>query len=114
MDILTLATTALTLATPFLTKVGEEISTKVGEDIWNVIKKPFTKEKSEALMTNQEDLKKELVIKLNEDLAFQKELREQVEKSQNEIFNQTQQVINNNGNIEKQVNIGNVSGNINL
>lgn len=114
MDILTLATTALTLATPFLSKIGEGVSGKVGEDIWNVIKKPFTKEKSEELMTNQENLKNELVIKLNEDLDFQRELREQVEKSQNEILNQTQQIINNNGNIEKQVNIGNLSGNINL
>lgn len=114
MDILSLATTALTLTTPFLTKMGDEISTKVGEDIWSVIKKPFTKEKGEELMANQENLKNELINKLKEDLSFQKELRLQVEKSQNEILNQTQQIINNNGNIEKQVNIGNVSGNINL
>lgn len=114
MDILTLATTALTLATPFLSKIGEGISRKVGEDIWTVIKKPFTKEKSEELMVNQEELKKELIVKLNEDSNFEKELREQVEKSQNEILNYTQQIVNNNGNIEKQVNVGNVNGDINL
>ena len=41
MEILTLATTALTLAKPFLEKIGEGTSRKIGEDIWNLIKKQF-------------------------------------------------------------------------
>jgi hypothetical protein len=36
-----LATTALTIATPYLLKSGEAIAEKIGEDIWKLIKKPF-------------------------------------------------------------------------
>lgn len=117
MEIITLATTALTLAQPFLNKIGEGVSRKVGEDIWNLIKKPFTKDKDvyeTKLIENQEDFKNELVTKLNEDLSFRNELLTLVKKSQKELSNYTQQNIHNNGNIEKQVNVGNITGNINL
>ena len=63
---------------------------------------------------NQEQFKKELLDKLNEDPAFEKELRTVIETAQKKSKKNIQQNINNNGNIEKQVNIGNVSGNINL
>ncbi len=117
MDIVTLATTALALAQPFLNKIGEGVSRKVGEDIWNLVKKPFTKDKEvneTKLLENPEAFKQELIAKLNEDLSFQNELLSLVEKSQKELSNYTQQNINNNGNIEKQVNVGNITGNINL
>jgi len=117
MDIITLATTALTLAQPFLNKIGEGVSRKVGEDIWNLVKKPFTKENEvdeTKLLENPESFKQELIVKLNEDLSFQNELISLVEKSQKEISNYTQQNIHNSGNIEKQVNVGNITGNINL
>ena len=117
MEIITLATTALALAQPFLNKIGEGVSRKVGEDIWNLIKKPFIKDKEideTKLLENQIAFKNDLVIKLNEDLSFQNELIALVEKSKKELANYTQQNINNNGNIEKQVNIGNITGNLNL
>lgn len=41
MEIITIVSRALNLATPFLTKTGEEIERKVGEEIWNFIQKPF-------------------------------------------------------------------------
>ena len=117
MDIITLATTALTLAQPFLNKIGEGVSRKIGEDIWNLVKKPFINDKQveeTKLLENPESFKQELIVKLNEDLNFQNELKLLVEKSQKELSNYTQQNIHNIGNIEKQVNVGNITGNINL
>lgn len=117
MEIITLATTALTLIQPFINKIGEGVSRKVGEDIWNLIKKPFSKDKivdELKLLENPEIFKSDLVIKLNEDLSFQNELIALIEKSQNELASYNQQNIHNNGNIEKQVNIGSITGNITL
>jgi hypothetical protein len=115
MDIITLATTALALTQPFLNKISEGVSRKVGEDIWDLIKRPFIKDVDESkLIENQEDFKTELVTKLNEDLDFKNELFTLIEKSKKELSNYTQQNIYNNGNIEKQVNTGNITGNINL
>ena len=85
MDIITLASTALALAQPFLNKVGEGVSRKVGEDIWNLIKKPFSKNEEvneTKFLENTEDFKQELIVKLNEDLNFKNELISLVEKSQ--------------------------------
>ena len=117
MDVITLATTELALAQQFLNKIGEGVSRKVGEDIWNLVKKPFSKDKElneTRILENPEDFKQELIVKLNEDLSFQNELISLLEKSQKDLSNYTQQNIYNNGNIEKQVNVGNITGNINL
>lgn len=113
MEIITLATTALTLATPFIEKVGEGTARKVGEDIWNLIKKPFLKKNKNIEEMSREDIQTTLVEILNEDEIFKSELENSVVNAQTKIDNITQS-INNNGNIDKQVNIGNVNGNITL
>ena len=43
MESTSLVTTALSLAIPFLTKTGEKIAENIGESIWNLLKKPFSK-----------------------------------------------------------------------
>ena len=48
MDFATLATAAVTAAVPLLQKGGEAISTGVGKDLWELIKKPFKKTGDEA------------------------------------------------------------------
>lgn len=113
MDIITLATTALTLATPFIEKVGEGTARKVGEDIWNLLKKPFQKKEKNIEEMNQNDIQTTLVELLEEDENFKNELENFVVNAQTKIDN-INQTINNNGNIDKQVNIGNVNGNITL
>lgn len=117
MSLIALATTALTLATPYLVKTGEKIAEKIGEEIWNFIKTPFGTNENTTDMTlseNQESFKQELIDKLNTDSKFENELRSLIENAEKQLVSNTQQIINNNGNIEKQVNIGNVSGNIQL
>lgn len=120
MEPVTLITTAISLVTPYLLKTGEGIAESVGEDIWNLIKKPFTKDKEAELsidINNQEEKDKlihQLTAKINKDPIFKHELENAVEKGQNDLNALYQQNINNNGQIEKQINIQNNSGNIQL
>lgn len=113
MDIITLATTALTLASPYIEKIGEGTSRKIGEDIWNLLKKPFINKNKEIENMNKEEIQSTLVEVLNEDENFKNELEKYVVQAQIKIDN-LNQTITNNGNIEKQVNIGNVNGNVSL
>lgn len=112
MDIITLTTTALTLMTPFLTKVAEGSSRKIGEDLWNLIKKPFLKKNQDIDKLSQEEFKAELIKLLEEDCNFKNELENYIDflNSQSTI----QQNIQNEGAITKQVNIGSNIGNISL
>jgi hypothetical protein len=112
METITLVTTAFTLAKPFLEKIGEGTSRKIGEDIWNLIKKPFTKKGKDINGLSMDEINSELTQILTEDFNFKKELEEFITNAQKvDAINQN---IQNNGNIEKQVNIGSNVGNISL
>lgn len=113
MEIINLATTALALASPFIEKIGEGSAKKIGEDIWNLLKKPFVKKGKDIETMDKEDIQSTLIEVLNEDAELKSELEKIIVNSQTKIdtLNQT---INNTGNIEKQVNIGNVNGNVTL
>lgn len=113
MEILTLATTALTLAKPFLEKIGEGTSRKIGEDIWNLIKKPFQRKEKEIDKLSIQEIEEELVEILKEDTPFKEELESFVINAQSQIDSVTQN-IQNIGKIDKQVNIGSNIGNISL
>jgi predicted nucleotide-binding protein (sugar kinase/HSP70/actin superfamily) len=119
MEPITLITTAIALATPYLLKTGESIAEGIGEDIWKLIKKPFTKdnETSFQIDVNQPEEKSKLenllLEEINKDSNFKQELEKAVEKGQKEL-NAYQQNINNNGEIGKQINIQSNSGNIQM
>jgi hypothetical protein len=61
MDIENLAAVALTTALSYVAKGGEEIAKGVGKDLWELIKKPFTKDRDKALLhtleQNPDDVK---------------------------------------------------------
>ncbi|WP_294333735.1 hypothetical protein [uncultured Chryseobacterium sp.] len=113
MEITLLITTALTLAKPFLEKVGEGTSRKIGEDIWNLMKKPFSKKGQDIDKLNENGIKSELTQILSEDSKFKKELEDFITKAQSQLSTVNQN-IQNNGTIEKQVNVGSNIGNISL
>ncbi|QBN17784.1 hypothetical protein [Flavobacterium nackdongense] len=120
MEPITLITSAITLATPYLIKSGEKIAEGIGEEIWNLIKKPFTKKDESVLaidITQQEE-KDKLINLLSEeiekDIDFKIELQTAVEKGEKQLNAYYQQNINNNGNIEKQINIQHNNGNIQM
>ena len=120
MEPITLITTALTLATPYLLKTGESIAERIGEDIWQLIKKPFTKDNKTQFdfdIDKQEEKEKLIKLLLEETTnnnKFRQDLETAVENGQKELKAYYQQNINNNGDIEKQINIQHNSGNIQM
>lgn len=120
MDIIAIATTALSFAAPYLAKSGEKVAEKIGEDIWNLVKKPFTSESDKKLISdsttndNIEIIKTQLINKLIEDSVFETELRKAVENAQSQLIHNAQQNINNNGEVGKQIIIQQNSGNIQM
>jgi hypothetical protein len=120
MEPIALITTAIALATPYLLKTGESIAEGIGEDIWKLIKKPFTKDKKDEIsidINKQEDKDKLVTLLLEEigkDNNFKQELETAVEKGQKDLNAYYQQNINNNGEIGKQINIQHNSGNIQI
>jgi hypothetical protein len=119
MEPITLITTAITMATPYLLKAGEGIAEGVGKDIWKLIKRAFEKDKKNqfTIDISQQEEKDKLVNLLLEEVGknnnFKQELESAVEKGQ-KVLNAYQQNINNNSTIDKQINIQTNSGNINF
>ena len=110
MEVTSLVLLAYSLAQPFLEKTQEGIARKIGEDIWTLMKKPFEKkgikQVDQYAQEQKEDFKKELESELNKNEAFKVELQDLIEISQ--------QNLNNYGEVEKQINIQNNSGNISM
>ncbi|RYD54395.1 MAG: hypothetical protein EOP56_19310 [Sphingobacteriales bacterium] len=117
MDITTLALTAYTLAQPFLTKTGEGIARKIGEDIWSIIKKPFVikgvSNVEDSAITNKEDFQAQLQQELTNNPEFAAELQKQVMQAQTTLSGNFQQNISSE-NVEKQINIQQNTGNIQM
>lgn len=119
MEPITLVATAITLAMPYIVKTGEKIAEQVGEDIWKIIKKPFSKDESTLknefnAVSNRKEIEAELLAKINSDSNFKAELEQAVAKANKTIASYNQQNIHNHGQIDKQVNIQNIEGNVNL
>ena len=119
MEPITLITTALTLATPFLLKTGESIAEKVGEDIWAVIKSPFTKKNIEMpININSEEEKNELFNLIQTEIAenahYKEELTLAIENGKQQLNSYSQQNINNNAEVQKQINIQSNTGSIQM
>lgn len=118
MDLITLASSALGLAMPYLVKTGEAIAEKVGEDIWSLVKSIFTIEEQANIENelkkgeNQDAIIQLLVERLNENSELKTNLESAIQKGQTTLSNT--QTINNKGSIEKQINITQNSGNIQM
>lgn len=54
MNFENIAATAFSTVLPYLVKGGEEIAKGAGKDLWELIKKPFTKEKDKILIESLE------------------------------------------------------------
>ncbi len=119
MELLLLAQAALTIVTPFVIKTGEKIAEKIGEEIFNFIKIPFNSEGDKMLIAQVEKeanpnvLEASLLQKMMEDAEFAYNLKGMVEDAQKKIKENAQE-INNNAAIEKQINIQNNSGSIQM
>lgn len=117
MEPVTIIASALSLSLPFIIKAGEGFTNKIGEDVWEWIKKPFTKPEQDALFKdldkpeNIEKIKKELLQKVGTDSKYLMGLQKIVEEYQNKY---NQQNITNHKKIEKQINIQDNKGPIQM
>lgn len=115
MEPITIITTALALASPYLAKTGEKVAEKIGEDVWNMIKKPFKKDEKKQLFTESpneaqlEKIKEELILKVQNNESYKNELLQTITEAK---ANLNQQNINNQGKVEKQINIQTNTGDI--
>lgn len=103
MDISIIAAAVL----PYLVKGGEKIAQEVGADLWELLKRPFTKEKDKQLLTklenNPEDgsAKPVATYKIEEVLEEHPELAEKLQdvlKQYPSVVKHNQQVIHGNDN----------------
>jgi uncharacterized protein YaaW (UPF0174 family) len=115
MEPITIITTALALASPYLAKTGEKVAEKIGEDVWNMIKKPFKKDEKKELFaeppneTQLEKIKQELLLKVQNNESYKNELLQTISEAKTNL---NQQNINNQGKVEKQINIQTNTGDI--
>ena len=115
MEQITIITTALALASPYLAKTGEKVAEKIGEDVWNMLKKPFKKDKKKELFPespNETKLEKIIYLLLfivQKNDSFKNELLQTITEAKTNL---NQQNINNQGKVEKQINIQTNTGDI--
>lgn len=118
MDLPTLITSAFILVKPFLEKTQDGIARKIGEDVWNLIKKPFIKKGNDNIedlaKTDLDTVKIELQKYLLEDEVFTKQLTDLVNQSNNLLSGNFQQNITSNDKVEKQINIQTNTGSIQM
>ncbi|MGV4528972.1 hypothetical protein [Ornithobacterium rhinotracheale] len=109
-ELLMIISTTCSYLIPFIKKIGEGTSRKIGEDIWNLIKKPFCEKGEDIHKLDDDKIKEYLSEILKDNPLIKSKVKELIESNSNYSQN-----INNNGNIDKQVNIGNITnGNFNF
>lgn len=117
METIALIESITPILLPFLAKSGEAIAKKVGEDLWGTIKSTFTPKEREEItdITDEQSLtlkiEELLITKMDSDPNFKTILMTELKKAQQNL---SQQNINNNAVIEKQINIQDNSGTINM
>jgi len=116
MEIVTLVTTAMFFLKPFLKKTGEKIAEEVGANLWTWLSnKVANKKELPVKCTDVEvaEVQTYLESELSSNTALVKALVEKLQEIQ--LSSKSQMIIENHGNVEKQVNITNMSdGTINL
>jgi hypothetical protein len=101
-------------------KTGESFAEGIGEDIWKLIKKPFIKNPEDSYNFDinnpgeKERLINLLLKEVNENNSFKAELEDAILLGQKNISANIAQQIQNIGEIEKQINIQQNTGNIHM
>lgn len=116
MEIVTLVTTAMFFLKPFLKKTGEKVAEEVGTSLWTWLSdKVVNKKELPAKCTEVEvaEVQTYLESELSSNTALVKALEAKLQEIQSS--SEGQMIIENHGNVDKQVNITNMScGTINL
>ena len=118
MELITLATSALALASPYIAKTGEKLAEEIGVSIWDIIKKPFVSSEEVKLIENAdlatyEEIRTELIKKLAEDPEFKNKLENQVTSANVQLSNPSLNIVNQ-MEVQKQINIQSNNGPITM
>lgn len=118
MEIATLAVTAYTLLKPFIDKTGDGVAKKIGEDIWAVIKGSFSKSEEktgeELVIIDENQFQLNLQTELRNNPQMATDLLTMVRNAEQTLSQNSQQNVNSYGKVEKQINIQNNTGDIQM
>lgn len=117
MEPITLITSAMTMLAPYIVKSGEKIAEEIGASLWTWLKEKFFN-KDQLPTSPSESDKNAIQLQLMSEIAKNTEFASALEKKIQELNQKScsQGIMNveNNGTVEKQVNITNNSGSISL
>lgn len=117
MDPVTLITSAMTLLTPYLVKSGEKLSEEIGASLWSWLKGKFSNNKQMPASPAESDknaIQLWLMSKIAENAEFSLSLEKKIQELEQKSYSQGNMNVENNGTVEKQINITNNSGSISL
>lgn len=114
MDPITLLTATMSVLSPYIVKSGEKIAEEMGASLWTWLKEKCCNNKQLPTAPSESDnttIQSYLMFEIaqNEEFAFALE-----KKMQEMLCNQGSMNVENNGTVEKQVNITNNFGHISL
>lgn len=117
MEPITLITSAMAMLTPYLIKSGEKIAEEMGSSLWTWIKEKFGNNKQMPTSPSESDkntIQLQLMSEIAQNAKFALELEKKMQELKQKSHNQGIMNVENNGTVEKQVNITNNSGTISL
>lgn len=117
MEPITLITSAMTILTPYLIKSGEKIAEEMGASLWTWLKGKFSN--NELLPTSPSESDKNaiqlhIMSEVSQNKEFALALEKKIQEMKQESCNNGAMKVENNGTVEKQINITNNSGSISL
>lgn len=116
MDPITLLTSTMTMLTPYIVKSGEKVAEEMGADLWNWLKSKFATNKQLPKTVSEADqnaVQLQLMTEISSDAEFAKALEAKIAEIKSGC-NQYGMKVENNGTVEKQLNITHNSGSITL
>mgnify|MGYP006885653848 FL=1 len=117
MEPITLITSAMTMLTLYLIKSGEKIAEEMGASLWSWIKGKFSNNQQLPTSPSESDkntIELQLMSEIARNAEFALSLEKKIQELKQKSCSQGIMNIENNGTVEKQVNITNNSGSISL
>lgn len=117
MDPITLITTTMTVLTPYLVKSGEKVAEEMGASLWTWLKERFSNNKQLPTSPSESDknaIQVQIMSEVSQNKEFVLALEKKIQEMKQESCNHGAMKVENNGTVEKQINITNNSGSISL
>lgn len=117
MDPITLITSAMTILSPYLVKSGEKIAEETGASLWSWLKGKFSNNQQLPTSPSEPDknaIQLQLMSEIARNTEFALSLEKKIQELKQKSFSQGIMNVENNGTVEKQINITNNSGSISL